>query len=100
MIHEYAYVYLLGNFNRKVLYTGLTTGLKQRITDHKNGIGSSFTHKYNIHILLWYKGFQRIEDAILKEKQIKRWRREWKENLIRDFNPDFRDLYFDILELH
>ncbi|MDW3645651.1 MAG: GIY-YIG nuclease family protein [Bacteroidia bacterium] len=99
MIHDYAYVYLLGNFNRNVLYTGVTTDLKQRITDHKNGIGSSFTQKYNIHILLWYQSFERIEDAITREKQIKRWRREWKEKLIRDFNPDFKDLYFDMLEL-
>ena len=96
---EYAYVYILTNFSKTVLYTGVTTNLYQRITDHKNGLGSTFTRKYNVKSLIWYQAFNNIEEAIHKEKQIKRWRRAWKEDLINQQNPDWKDLYEDIVHL-
>ena len=99
MIHEYAYVYILTNFSKTVLYTGVTTKLYQRITEHKNDLGSTFTRKYKVKNLVWYQAFNRIEDAIHKEKQIKRWRRSWKEDLVNKQNPAWKDLYEEIVHL-
>ena len=98
MASEYfAYVYILTNFRKSTLYIGVTTNLKQRISDHKNGIGSIFTQKYKVYKLIWYQGFEKIEDAITKEKQIKRWRRAWKDEMISTFNPDWKDLFWEIM---
>ncbi|MEM6800572.1 MAG: GIY-YIG nuclease family protein [Bacteroidota bacterium] len=97
MNYDYAYVYILTNFSKTVLYTGVTTNLYQRITDHKNEQGSTFTLKYKVKNLVRLQAFARIKDAIEKEKQIKRWRRSWKEELINKQNPEWKDLYEEII---
>jgi putative endonuclease len=73
--------------------------LASRVNDHKEGIDEfSFTYKYKCHDLVYYAIFPTIEEAIAREKQIKKWKREWKEKLISDFNPKLRDLSGDIGE--
>ncbi len=81
-----------------MLYVGVTADLRKRIYQHKHNFGSDFTKKYNIHKLLYYEVFDRIWDAIKREKQIKNWRRDWKINLIRSLNPNLEDLYTQILK--
>ncbi len=90
------FVYILTNKNNSTLYVGVTSDLKQRVYEHKTGIGSVFTSKYRINKLVWFDEFPTIEDAIAREKQIKKWKRDWKLELITNFNADFRDLYDDI----
>jgi putative endonuclease len=91
-----AYVYILGN-DRLVLYIGVTINLIKRVFEHKSDTAPGFTQKYRLHKLLYYEIFEKIEDAIKREKQLKNWHREWKSNLIKSKNPEFRDLYPDIV---
>ncbi|MBI2722424.1 MAG: GIY-YIG nuclease family protein [Bacteroidetes bacterium] len=87
-------VYILTNDHDTVLYTGVTSNLKQRIYQHKNKLhDNSFTAKYNLHKLVYYEGFNNIEDAIAREKQIKGGSRKKKETLINSINPKWLDLY-------
>ena len=91
--HNY-YVYILTNKNKTVLYVGVTKNLKERLYAHKNSETSSksFTAKYNVIHLIYYEHFTNIEQAINREKQIKKWRREKKNNLINNFNSDWNFL--------
>jgi putative endonuclease len=90
------YVYILTNKYNTVLYAGVTSDLKERIYEHKIGQGSLFTSLYNVHKLVWFDEYQDIREAIAREKLLKRWRRNWKFDLIRKLNPDFRDLYEEL----
>lgn len=85
-------MYIVSNFRRTVFYTGVTSNLHTRIYQHKNGEGSVFTRKYNLHYLMYYEELSSIEQAIQREKQIKRWHRDWKINLIKSINPEMKDL--------
>ena len=88
------YVYILTNKRKSVLYVGVTSDLKRRIEEHKNKIDpKSFTAKYNCDILLYYNGFQNIEEAIVEEKRIKAGSRKRKLDLIFEMNPKWIDLY-------
>ena len=90
----YSYVYFMANTHNTVLYTGVTRNLERRVWEHKNGINKgSFTYKYNCHKLVYYEVFGDIEYAIAREKQLKNWKREWKNELISKDNPDWLDLY-------
>lgn len=91
-----SYVYIVSNKNRTTLYIGVTSDLKNRISDHFEGKGSEFTKRYNLTDLLYFEEFDDIRDAIAREKQLKNWRREWKFNLIKKINPDLKNLTFDI----
>jgi len=86
------YVYILSNYLRTTLYIGVTNDLLRRVSEHRDGIGSSFTYHYKLHSLIYYEEYQSIELAIAREKQLKRWKREWKLNLIRSVNPELKDL--------
>jgi putative endonuclease len=91
------FVYILTNNNNTVLYTGVTSGLKERVREHKEKIyQTSFTHKYNIHKLLYFEEYSDIRDAIEREKQIKAGSRAKKIALIESKNPQWEDL-FDLL---
>ena len=79
------------------LYIGVTGNLSKRIWEHKNNIVKGFTQKYSIHTLVWYEVHDNIENAIIREKQLKRWNRQWKINLISQFNPAWQDLYSTII---
>ena len=93
------YVYIVSNRNRTVLYIGVTANLFTRVYEHKNSLGSSFTSRYNCTDLIYFEFFTSIEEASAREKQLKKWNREWKENLIRTLNPEMRDLYAEVEEM-
>ena len=87
-------MYILANEYGSVLYIGVTSDLFKRIPEHKNKVYStSFTAKYNCNKLVYYETFGRIEDAIAREKVLKKWNRAWKNKLISDFNPSWKDLF-------
>lgn len=81
------------NKANNVIYTGVTSNLQKRIYEHKNKMVESFTSKYNITKLVYYEIFDSIEEAILREKQIKAGSRKKKLELIKNMNPEFADLY-------
>lgn len=83
------YVYILTNKNKTVLYTGVTNNLEHRIIEHYKSM-HSFTAKYNAYFLLFYEPHQYINNAIAREKEIKGWKREKKETLIKAFNPEYK----------
>ncbi len=85
-------VYIMSNPKRTVLYIGVTSDLISRVIQHKNGQGSQFTKKYHCIDLLYHEEFSTIQEAIVREKQLKNWHREWKWNLIKEFNPELIDL--------
>ena len=97
MNEKYAYIYILTNKNNNVLYIGVTSDLKKRIWEHKNKVVDGFTKKYNLDKLVYFETGENIESAIEREKQLKNWHREWKLSLIKTQNPEFKDLYYDIL---
>jgi len=86
------YVYLLTNWNAQVIYVGVTNDLERRVSEHKNKVTPGFTAKYNIDRLVYYEEFGDIRDAIAREKEIKKWRREKKNALAKEFNPEWEDL--------
>jgi len=89
-------VYILTNKSNKVLYVGITNSLKGRTKQHKEKIIEGFTKKYNCSKLVYYEQTENIMSALEREKQLKRWHREWKINLINSFNPEWKDLFDDI----
>ncbi len=87
-----SYTYILSNTYRTTFYVGVTANLNKRIIEHINGIGSTFTKKYNLKDLIYYEEFSDINQAIEREKQIKNWRKDWKINLIKENNPTLKTL--------
>ena len=96
-MQKQSYVYILFNKSDGVLYTGITSDLIKRIFEHKSKVIKGFTQKYNVDKLGYYEIFEDIEQAILREKQIKAGSRKKKIELIESINPEWRDLYEDIL---
>lgn len=92
MLFKQGYVYIMSNSFRSTFYIGVTSNLEARVWQHINGEGSLFVKKYNLHDLIYFEYFERITDAIDREKQLKRWHREWKINLIKSVNPKMLDL--------
>ena len=92
-----ACVYILASQKNGTLYIGVTSNLPQRVWQHKNGQADGFTKKYSIHHLVYFEQTSDIESAIAREKQLKKWRRQWKIDLIEGRNPDWVDLYPDIV---
>ncbi|MBI1287557.1 MAG: GIY-YIG nuclease family protein [Flavobacteriales bacterium] len=98
--HNY-FVYIVTNRSKKVLYIGMTNHLQKRLEEHhQNALGpkSSFAGKYNCYFLLYWEHFQFVNDAYAREKELKGWRREKKEKLITDFNPNWDFLNDSIQE--
>lgn len=91
------FVYILANKRNGTTYIGVTSDLVRRIYEHKNDLVEGFAQKYAVHDLVYYERHDRIEDAIVREKQMKAWKREWKLRIIENFNPDWNDLYGDII---
>ena len=85
-------VYILTNYNESTFYIGVTRDLQKRIWEHKNKVVNGFTEKYNVDKLVYYETTDSIESAIKREKQLKNWHRQWKINLIKEMNPEFKDL--------
>ena len=86
------YVYILTNKHHTVLYTGVTNNIERRVFEHKLKVNHGFTARYNCDRLVYFEEFQKISVAIRREKQLKKYRREWKHNLIKQMNPEWRDL--------
>ena len=89
-------VYMLASQRNGTLYTGVTSDLGQRVWEHKEGLFEGFTKKYNVKTLVWYEVHDSMETAILREKRIKKWKRDWKIRLIMRDNPEWLDLYDQI----
>ena len=90
-------VYLLANKPNGVLYLGVTSDLVKRIWQHKNKFVDGFSKKYNVHKLVWFEQHEDMASAITREKNIKKWKREWKVRLIEQDNSEWRDLYNEII---
>ena len=91
------YVYILASDKNGTLYIGVTSDLAKRIYEHKNHTFKGFTQKYNIEKLVHYEIFDDIYDAIKREKTLKEWKRNWKKDLIEKNNPEWKDLYEEIV---
>ena len=91
------YIYILASKPNGTLYTGVTSNLIQRVWQHKHDVIQGFTRKYNVKTLVYYEVHENAESALTRENKIKRWRRAWKLGLIENSNPEWRDLYEDIL---
>ena len=91
------YVYILASTRNGTLYIGFTSNLARRVYEHKNGLIEGFSKKYNVHHLIFYEKFLFVDQALNREKRLKQWKRQWKIDLIEKFNPEWRDLYFDLI---
>ena len=89
------YVYIMSNKNRTTFYIGVTNNLERRVAEHKSGTGSMFTGRYNLHYLVYFEIVAGMKVAIDREKQLKRWHRDWRINLIKAENPEMKDLSSD-----
>ena len=87
------FVYILASGQHGTLYVGVTNNLERRIAEHRAKEVAGFTKKYGVDRLVWWTGFGEVTEAIAFEKKLKRWRREWKVNLIERENPHWGDLY-------
>jgi len=90
-------VYILSNRRNGTLYIGVTSDLVRRVWQHKNHVVDGFSKKYATDMLVWYEQHGDMESAILREKALKEWRRAWKLRLIEELNPQWRDLYPEIV---
>ncbi len=96
-MHKEPAVYILANKKNGTLYVGVTSNLIQRIYQHKYDLVGGFTRKYQVHRLVYFEVHNDMEAAIIREKQIKKWNRDWKIELITEQNPEWNDLYSQIL---
>lgn len=90
------WVYIMTNKPYGTLYIGITNDLARRAYEHREGMIKGFTKKHGLKMLIWYAEFSTAVDAISYEKRIKKWRRDWKKQLIEKLNPEWRDLYEDL----
>jgi len=90
-------VYIMASKRNGTLYTGVTGDLCKRVWEHKNNLVDGFTQKYSVHQLVYFELHEEIEAAIQREKQIKKWNRAWKIQLIEKMNPQWQDLYESII---
>jgi putative endonuclease len=97
MGHHQYYVYMLASKRNGTLYIGVTSDLVKRVYEHKNNLIEGFTKKYNVHTLVYYESTDDINSAITREKQLKKWKRGWKIELVEKKNPEWRDLYFELI---
>lgn len=88
------YVYILASKKNGTLYIGVTSNLAKRIGQHKEGKIKGFTKKYHVHMLVYYETFDDVHRAIQREKELKRWNRQWKIRLIEEENPFWKDISF------
>jgi putative endonuclease len=92
------YVYILSSHKNGTLYIGVTSNLIKRIQEHKAKLVKGFTEKYNVHTLVYYEQTNDVNSALAREKSLKKWNRDWKIQLIEKENPNWNDLYFDIIQ--
>ena len=98
LIKEHRYfVYMMASKRRGTLYIGVTSDLAGRAYEHREELLEGFTKKYGVHLLVWFEEYGYVHDAILREKQMKKWRRAWKVELIEKMNPEWTDLFERII---
>jgi putative endonuclease len=90
------FVYILASKRNGTLYLGITSNLLKRVYEHKNNLVEGFTKRYNVHDLVYYETYNYVYDAIAREKNIKKWKRQWKIELIEKSNPKWEDLYYSL----
>ena len=90
-------VYILASQRNGTLYIGVTSDLVQRVWQHKNDVFEGFTKEYVVHMLVWYELHEDMENAIIREKRLKKWNRDWKLRMIEEMNPNWKDLYDSII---
>ena len=95
-MQKHFWVYIVTDKPYGTLYTGVTNSLPRRSYEHKEGLYGGFTMKYGLKMLVWYQEFATAPEAIAFEKRIKKWKRDWKKQLIEEFNPTWRDLYQEL----
>jgi len=93
-----SYVYILASNRNGTLYIGVTSDLIKRVYEHKNNMMDGFTTKYNVHTLVHYEIYEDIREAIAREKRLKNWKRKWKLELIEINNPQWQDLYNNLIK--
>ena len=91
-------VYIMASKRNGTLYIGFSGDILKRMWEHKNDLREGFTKKYRVHTLVWYEMFSDPNAAIAREKQLKGWNRAWKIRLIERMNPNWRDLFKDLVE--
>ena len=96
MIEKRPCVYILASQRNGTLYVGVTSDLARRVWEHKEGTMEGFTKDYGVHNLVFYEFHETMNDALTRERRIKKWRRQWKLDLIEQNNPQWRDLYGDL----
>ena len=97
-MERYYYAYMLASQVYGTLYVGVTNDLIRRIWEHRNDLVDGFTRQYGVHRLGWYEVHEGPYEAITREKQIKKWNRDWKVNLVQRMNPEWKDLYDNIIQ--
>jgi len=90
-------IYILASQKNGTLYTGVTSDLIQRIWAHKNNVVEGFTKRYSVHYLVYFELYDDMYSAITREKQIKKWNRAWKLKMIEKYNPNWRDLFDELM---
>ncbi len=90
-------VYILASKRNGTLYTGVTSDIVKRIWEHKNDVVKGFTQRYGVHTLVWFEMHETMASAITREKAIKTWKRKWKLELIEKENPQWIDLYKNLI---
>jgi putative endonuclease len=91
-------IYILANKPRGTLYIGVTSNLIARVWQHKNDLVNGFSEQYQVHMLVYYEAHESMLEAIKREKQLKKWNRDWKIKLIEEFNVNWNDLYIQITD--
>lgn len=94
--HDPSYVYIMASKRNGTLYVGVTKSLSRRVYEHKNDIVEGFTQKYRVHQLVYYEVYDDLENAVLREKRLKDWKRQWKLELVEKMNPDWQDLALEL----
>jgi putative endonuclease len=92
------YIYIIASKRNGTLYIGVTNDLIRRMTEHKNDEVEGFSKKYKVHQLVYFEETSDVDVAITREKQLKKWKRAWKLRLIEESNPEWKDLFPDIME--
>ncbi len=97
-IIKYSYVYIMASRRNGTLYVGVAVDFLRRVSEHKQDIIEGFTKRYGVHMLVYYEQAENILVAIQREKQLKKWKRAWKIQLIEKLNPEWKDLYDELIE--
>ncbi|MEO0440642.1 MAG: GIY-YIG nuclease family protein [Pseudomonadota bacterium] len=92
------FVYFMANRKNGAIYTGVTSNLIKRVHDHRDGTVDGFTRQHDCKRLVWFEQYDDLQEARRREMQIKKWKRDWKVRLIEEANPDWKDLWFEIVK--